>query len=230
MVTSLFLAELPWNILGSSIYYLCWFWAVGFPEDRAGFTYLMMGVAFPMYYTSNGMAVAAMAPNAEMAAVLFSVLFAFVLTFNGVMQPFTQLGWWKWMYHVSPFTYLIEAIVGQAFGKQNVTCATVEYVKLDPPSGQTCGSFLQQYISNYGGYLNNSDATSACEFCASATTDQYLGTNFNMHYSHHWRNFGLVMVYVMFNIFCIYAFTWFFRMRRGSIIGSLKNLFRGRKN
>jgi|ERR1700733_4317698 ATP-binding cassette subfamily G (WHITE) protein 2 (SNQ2) len=55
MVTSLFLTDLPWNILGSSIFYLCWFWTVGFHNDRAGFTYLMMGVAFPMYYTSNGM-------------------------------------------------------------------------------------------------------------------------------------------------------------------------------
>ena len=32
---------------------------------------------------------------------------------DGVLQPFRQLGWWKWMYHLSPFTYLIEALVGQ---------------------------------------------------------------------------------------------------------------------
>ena len=32
---------------------------------------------------------------------------------NGVLQPFRQLGWWKWMYHLSPYTYLIEALLGQ---------------------------------------------------------------------------------------------------------------------
>jgi ATP-binding cassette subfamily G (WHITE) protein 2 (SNQ2) len=58
LITSLFLTDLPWNILGSSIFYLCWFWTVGFQNDRAGFTYLMMGVVFPMYYTSNGMSFA----------------------------------------------------------------------------------------------------------------------------------------------------------------------------
>src|SRR4051812_9951418 len=32
---------------------------------------------------------------------------------EGVLQPFHQLGWWRWMYYVTPYTYLIEAIVGQ---------------------------------------------------------------------------------------------------------------------
>ena len=32
---------------------------------------------------------------------------------DGVLQPFRLLGWWQWMYRLSPFTYLIEALVGQ---------------------------------------------------------------------------------------------------------------------
>ena len=58
-------------------------------------------------------AVAAMSPNTEIAALLFSFLFSFVITFNGVLQPFAQLGWWKWMYRISPYTYLIEGLLGQ---------------------------------------------------------------------------------------------------------------------
>jgi ATP-binding cassette subfamily G (WHITE) protein 2 (SNQ2) len=40
----------------------------------------MIGVVFPLWYTSFGQAVAAMAPSAEIAAVLFSFLFSFVTT------------------------------------------------------------------------------------------------------------------------------------------------------
>ena len=79
-VTSQILIEIPWNIVGSSLYFLCWYWTVGFPTSRAGFTYFVMGVWLPLYYTSIGQAVAAMAPNAEIAALLFSFLFSFVLT------------------------------------------------------------------------------------------------------------------------------------------------------
>ncbi len=97
LITSQVLAELPWNILGSSLYFLCWFWTVGFPNDRAGYTYLMIGVIFPLYYTTFGQAIASMVSTTELAAILFSFLFSFVITFNGVLQPFRLLGWWQWM-------------------------------------------------------------------------------------------------------------------------------------
>ncbi len=40
----------------------------------------MLGLVFPFYYTTIGFAVAAMAPNAEIANILFSLIFSFVLT------------------------------------------------------------------------------------------------------------------------------------------------------
>ncbi|KAG6818504.1 hypothetical protein H0H93_004452 [Arthromyces matolae] len=97
LVTSQYLSELPWDILGSSLYFLCWYWTVGFDTSRAGYTYLMLGVMFPAYYTSLAMCVAALAPSTEIAAPLFSVLFLFVIAFNGVLQPYHELHWWKWM-------------------------------------------------------------------------------------------------------------------------------------
>lgn len=80
MLTSLIITEIPWNILGSSLFFLCWYWTIGFENSRAGYTYFMFGVVFPIYYTTVGLAVAAMAPNAEIAALLFSLLFSFVIT------------------------------------------------------------------------------------------------------------------------------------------------------
>ncbi|KAJ6512909.1 pleiotropic drug resistance ABC transporter [Mycena sanguinolenta] len=222
LITSAFLSELPWNILGSTLYFLCWYWTVGFDTSRAGYTYLMVGVIFPLWYTSFGQAVAAMAPSAEIAAVLFSFLFSFVTTFNGVLQPYRALGWWQWMYRVSPFTYLVEGLLGQALGKHNVTCSAVELLKVDPPSGQDCKTFLGPYISFAGGNLTNPDAMSACEFCSTATTDQLLGPSFNIVYSHHWRDAGLLFVYVGFNIMAIYALTYFFRIRTTSVFAIFK--------
>ena len=80
LLTAQIAAEVPWNILGSGIFFLCWYWTVGFDNSRAGYTYLMLGLVFPFYYTTIGFAVAAMAPNAEIANILFSLIFSFVLT------------------------------------------------------------------------------------------------------------------------------------------------------
>lgn len=44
---------------------------------------------------------------------IFSFKWLMITPSNGVLQPYRQLGWWRWMYHVSPFTYLIGALLGQ---------------------------------------------------------------------------------------------------------------------
>ncbi|KAG6909483.1 hypothetical protein DXG01_017205 [Tephrocybe rancida] len=222
LVTSQILVELPWNILGSTLMYLCWFWTVGFDSSRAGYTYLGLGIVFPLYYTTVGQAVAAMAPSAEIAALLFSFLFSFVIMFNGVLQPFRQLGWWRWMYRLSPYTYLIEGLLGQAIGRQELQCSPVEYVKINPPSGQTCGQYMNNFISFAGGYLTNSDATSDCNFCSVHSSDQFLAQTFNIFYSHRWRNIGIMFAFIIFNIFCTYVLTYLFRIRTGSLLPSIK--------
>ena len=80
LLTAQLLTELPWNILSSILLFLTWYWTVGFANDRAGYSLLMMGLVFPLYYTSFAQAVAAMSPNAQIAALLFSLLFSFVGT------------------------------------------------------------------------------------------------------------------------------------------------------
>jgi ATP-binding cassette, subfamily G (WHITE), member 2, SNQ2 len=79
-VTAQLFGELPLNIAGSSIYFLIWYWLVGFPSSRAGFSYLMVGIAYPMYYTTFAQWVSAMAPNPAIAAQLFGFFFGFVIT------------------------------------------------------------------------------------------------------------------------------------------------------
>ncbi|KAJ7757814.1 hypothetical protein DFH07DRAFT_958679 [Mycena maculata] len=205
-----------WTALVTSAY--C---TVRFENSRAGYTYLVMGVIFRLYYTSFGQAVAALAPNAQLAAVLFSFLFSFVTTFNGVVQPFRRLEWWQWMYRVSPYTYLIEGLLGQALGRHDITCSPVELITMDPPSGQTCGEYLGTYISNAGGYVTNSSAPSCCEFCSTATTGQFLGSNFNIYYSHHWRNAGLLFAY----IFCQHIFLCLFRRTESEVSRQIVGLY-----
>ena len=80
LITAQVVIELLWNILGSTLFFLCWYWTVGFEPSRAGFTYLMYGVCFPIYYTTIALAVASMAPTAEIAGLVLSLLYSFVFT------------------------------------------------------------------------------------------------------------------------------------------------------
>jgi len=99
LVTSQIIVAVPWNIVGSFILFVTFYWTLGFESSRAGYTFLILVLAFPAYYTTFAQvgyisfmgtyqrdlkvlrqAVAAMSPNAEIAAILFSLLFSFVIT------------------------------------------------------------------------------------------------------------------------------------------------------
>jgi ATP-binding cassette, subfamily G (WHITE), member 2, SNQ2 len=89
LVASQILGELPLNIIGSSVYFFIWYWLVGYPTRRAGYTYLMLGVVFPMYYTTFAQWVAAMSPDVAIAAQLFSFFFSFVITLSVAFPHFS---------------------------------------------------------------------------------------------------------------------------------------------
>ena len=78
-VTAQILVELPWNVFGGIVLFFCWYWTVGFPTERAGYTFLTLAVLIPFYYTTVGQAIASMAPTVEIAGLLFTSLFSFVL-------------------------------------------------------------------------------------------------------------------------------------------------------
>ncbi|THH30475.1 hypothetical protein EUX98_g3698 [Antrodiella citrinella] len=229
LVASQISADIPWNILGSSIFFLCLFWTVGFSTGRGGYTYFVIGVIFPIYYTTISQAIAAASPDAEIAALLFNFFLTLVIVFDGVFQPYHQLGWWKWMVRLSPFTYFVEGLVGQAVGGFDINCAAKELMQVNPPSGQTCQSFLSTYITNNGGFITNPNASSACEYCQYRTTDAFLGTTFNIKYNHHWRDLGLTLVYIVFNIAAVFCCTYIFRIQKGNLFRALKQRLAHRK-
>jgi ATP-binding cassette subfamily G (WHITE) protein 2 (SNQ2) len=78
-ITAQILGELPLNIAGSSAYFLIWYWLVGLPSGRAVHAYLMLGITFPMYYSTFAQCVAAMAPNHTTAAQLFNFFVSFII-------------------------------------------------------------------------------------------------------------------------------------------------------
>ena len=55
LVASQILIELPWNVLGSFILFITWYWTVGFENSRGGYTFLMIVGAYPFYYTTFGL-------------------------------------------------------------------------------------------------------------------------------------------------------------------------------
>lgn len=98
-----------------------------------------------------------------------------------------------------PFRYFAEGMLVTALKDTRITCSIEEYVRLDPPSGQTCGTFMSNYISSAGGYLIDEAATQGCQYCPIAETNKYLENNL-LYPENGWRDFGIIWVYIVFNV------------------------------
>jgi ATP-binding cassette, subfamily G (WHITE), member 2, PDR len=121
---------------------------------------------------------------------------------------------WIFMYRVTPITYFINALVSTGISGVEVTCTTEEILQFDPPSGQSCSAYLADYINEAGGRLFNADATQECQFCPVSSTDSLIA-RLGIDYGDRWRNFGITLVYSIFNVAGALLLYWSFRVPKG---------------
>ena len=174
-ILSNIVTEVPFNLVAGTLFFLPWYFPVGFWHDfdesdrasRGAYQWLMI-MLFEMWWSTFGQAMAALSPNAQ-TATTFSTLFgSFVLTFNGVLQPLRQLTkFWHWMYYLSPFTWLISGLMSNATSGTKITCSATEINIFNPPDGQTCLQYAGAFIKN-AGEIYNPNATTASSTAGTA--------------------------------------------------------------
>lgn len=81
------------------------------------------------------------------------------------------------MYRVSPLTYLIAGITATGLHGRKIECSDAELSVFNPPSGLTCGAYLNRFVTAAGGQLYNPTATSNCQYCQLSNADQYLSAS-----------------------------------------------------
>lgn len=224
-IISSILVEIPFNIFCGTIFFLSWYFAIGFWSNAGlqGRTSASIGIyewlllmLFEMWFSTFGQLCASFVPNEQTAAIVSTLLFTFVILFNGVLQPVSQLvPFWHWMYHLTPFTYLIEGLTVNVIHGLPIVCKDIEINTLTAPATQSCTEYMAPFFAAGGnGYLTASTTTEAggtCDYCRYADGDQYLA-GIGMKYDHRWRDFGLMFAYVLFNMFFTALLFWLFRV------------------
>lgn len=120
------------------------------------------------------------------------------------------------MYRVSPMTYIIGAIVSDGVGKQQVQCSDIEFLQFQAPANLTCKQYAGPFVEMAGGSIQNPNANQTCLYCPIAATDSYLET-LTINYNERWRNFGLIWVFIIFNILAALTAYWLIRVSKTSL-------------
>uniref|UniRef100_A0A0W0FAX3 Putative multidrug resistance protein cdr1 n=1 Tax=Moniliophthora roreri TaxID=221103 RepID=A0A0W0FAX3_MONRR len=212
------MAEIPWNSLAAVIIFVCWYYPIGMYRnaeatdalnERGGLIFLLFTSTFTNFIIAG-------VDVAETGGNIANLLFSLCLVFCGVLVPPQELpGFWIFMYRVSPFTYLIDAMMSTGLANADAYCSDIEVSKFSPPNGTTCGEYLSEFLSKAGGTLSDPNSTSQCEFCSIDNTNQFL-SRVNSSYNLAWRNFGIMWAYICFNLFAALFLYWLARVPKRS--------------
>ncbi|KAI1821439.1 ABC-2 type transporter-domain-containing protein [Xylaria intraflava] len=215
------IVEIPWNTLMAVIMYFGWYYPIGLyrntfedgaTTERGALVFLLIWAFLLFTSTFTHMIIAAF-ETAEAGGNVANLLFTLTLIFCGVLaRPGQFPQFWIFLYRVSPFTYLVSALLSTAVGNSSVTCAANEYLIINPPANQTCQSYLAAQLAT-GGYLKagTENNFANCAYCPVGDTNAYLA-QIGIFYSDRWRNFGLLFVYIAFNVFAAVFLYWLTRV------------------
>ncbi|KAL1960694.1 hypothetical protein VTO42DRAFT_6524 [Malbranchea cinnamomea] len=210
-VTALIVSEFPYLCICAVLYFVCWYYTVGFTSDsnKSGATLFVM-LMYEFVYTGIGQFIAAYAPNATFASLINPLMIGTLVSFCGVLVPYAQIQafWRYWIYWLNPFNYLMGSMLVFTVWDTDVNCSDQEFAVFNPPNGTTCGEYLGPFLQGPGASMNlvNAEATSSCRVCPYTKGRDYLRTlNLNEYY-YGWRDAAIVVIFAISSYALVYLF------------------------
>jgi ABC-type multidrug transport system ATPase subunit len=208
-VTGLIVSEIPYLIICSVLYFICFYFTAGLPaaSDKAGAVFFVM-LVYQFIYTGIGQFVAAYAPNAVFASLINPLIIGTLTSFCGVLVPYSQIQefWRYWMYYLNPFNYLMGALLVFTDWDREVVCTESQFARFDPPSNQTCGEYLGAWLAGPGSRTNlvNPEAMSECRVCEYRVGQDYLYTVNLPEKYYGWRDAGICVLFALSSYALVY--------------------------
>jgi ABC-type multidrug transport system permease subunit len=143
-----------------------------------------------------------------------------IVIFCGLMQlPSAMPRFWSsWMYWADPFHYFVEGLTVNEMENTVVTCTDDDLIRFSPPPNQTCGQYTNAFFTQGGatGYISNPDAMQPdqCGYCRYSTGEEFYETNYNWGQHPKWANYGILLLFLLFNIVTVIALVYLRRKPR----------------
>jgi len=75
-----------------------------------------------------------------------------------------------------------------------ITCNPEEFTVFNPPLGETCATWANDFVQYFGGYLDNPTESALCRYCPIAVGDEYY-TPLNIRFENRWRDVWLIFAF-----------------------------------
>ncbi|KAK2052333.1 ABC-2 type transporter [Colletotrichum caudatum] len=210
--TANIVCEIPMSLIGGTIYWLLWYFPVGYSSSASvsGYTYLMV-IVWSLFQASWGQWIAGIGPPYPIIASIIPFFMVVATFFNGILAPYASMPviWRYTLYYVNPTTWFSRGVLSAVLAPVAVQCSAAEFARFNPPPGLTCGQYASRFVDEVAkaGYLENPDAMADCSYCPYRDGAEYMRP-MNIHVNDKWPAFGILLALAVTNWILIYLFIY----------------------
>ncbi|KAF2710378.1 ABC transporter protein [Pleomassaria siparia CBS 279.74] len=209
------IVEIVWQSLAAVFVFVAWYyptglWRNGDPtftaSERGGLVFFLVWLFF-VFIPTLSQALAAGMADAQTAVNVAQLLFSLALIFCGILvAPADLPHFWKFMYRVSPGTYLVNGLVIAGLANTDISCSSLELlsVRLPLSFAGDCGAYMESYLGVAGGYVEDTKASDICLYCPLTEANSFLLSR-DVDVADGWRDAGIFAAYIVFNTVAVFG-------------------------
>ncbi|KAM0270056.1 hypothetical protein ACHAQH_009556 [Verticillium albo-atrum] len=176
-------ADIPIKFITSTIFNIVLYFLAGLRAEPGQFflffliTYMSIFVMSAIFRT-----LAAVTKTVSQAMMLAGVMVLALVIYTGFVITVPQMHpWFGWIRWINPIFYAFEILIANEFHGQEFECADIV-----PPYTPLVGdSWICTTVGSVAGQRTVSG-------------DAFIETNYHYYYSHVWRNFGILVAFLIF--------------------------------
>lgn len=179
--------DIPIKFVQAVVFNLILYFMVGLRREPSQF-FLFFLIAFVTTFTMSAIfrTLAATTKTVSQAMALSGVIVLALVIYTGFVVPTAYMKpWFGWIRWLNPVYYAFEILIANEFHGREFTCS----------------SFIPGYAGVVGGQFGDSFICSQVGSVAGERTvsgDAYIQAAYNYSYSHVWRNFGILLGFLIF--------------------------------
>lgn len=176
-------ADIPIKFLTATVFNIVLYFLSGLRRTPGQFflyfliTYISTFVMSAIFRT-----LAAVTKTVSQAMMLAGVMVLALVIYTGFVVPVPQMHpWFGWIRWINPVYYAFEILIANEFHGRRFPCSNIV-----PPYTPLVGS---SWICDTVGAVPGEDTVSG---------DAFIETNYEYYFSHVWRNFGILLAFLVF--------------------------------
>lgn len=175
------LIDLPVKLFRCSLFSIVLYFLVGLRREPGPFfTFYLFLITTVLVMSGIFRSAAAATRTIGQAMGIAGILILAIVVYSGFMIPQSYMHpWFAWIRWINPIFYAFEGLLTNEFHGREFGCA-----QLVPPYG-TGNSFICVAVGAVAGQR-------------SISGDAYLKANYGYEYSHLWRNYGILVAFLIF--------------------------------